>query len=531
MGNSKRSPRIFIIIILAGIVVISLGILETPFPEIVPLSLVSVQQNVACIGIDCEWKLDGKSSTSANQVISERLPLDLFDLDQPVVISYTTAFSSSAGSPIKVAKTDVFVVTMDSNGTETKERLTTVNEGITDITSFLQGKTGFIELQYTGVTCTSPCVGTLQLRSPTTNTISGLITSFKLDPPEIDETSSALLRQKDFLIGNEITQTGQRFAVGESFQLKTVDATVITDFTMQIATLDPDVIVKGIIWDLGFTPPKRVTESVENFTGAQIGTVLGNVKFTFPVIGLLADRDVTCVTEPCLPQPISYAVGIRVDRNLDQSFTYLQADATPDTHGAVIDSTPNINDERMFVDHGIIGIDINQDLVKGAELFEIFIRETVITQPVFCIEIFQPVCGVDAMTYSNSCFAEGAGVEIAHEGECTILDTMMNMTLPPEDTTIIICEGISPEPPECQGVDTGSPTAEQCGITEVFLNGQCRCVEPFKRAQTGQCGVVNESDKPPLLQIEDQVTIETFIIAGAVIVGGGVTGLVLRARR
>ena len=108
---------------------------------------------------------------------------------------------------------------------------------------------------------------------------------------------------------------------------------------------------------------------------------------------------------------------------------------------------------------------------------------------------------------------------------------MLNTTNGADDTTVIICEGISPEPPECQGVDTGSPTAEQCGITEAFINGQCRCVEPFKRAESGECGVVNESDKPPLLQIEGLVTVETFIIAGAVIVGGGVTGLVLRARR
>jgi hypothetical protein len=274
-----------------------------------------------------------------------------------------------------------------------------------------------------------------------------------------------------------------------------------------------------------------VIESVENFTGVQLGNVLGNVKFTFPIVALIANQDVVCVTTPCLPQPISYAVGIRVDRNLDQSFSYLQADTTPDTHGAVIDSTPNINDETMFVDHGIIGIDINQDLAKGAELFEIFLQEMLPPEPVVCIALFAPVCGVDAKTYSNSCFAEGAGVEIAHDGECTIIDTMLNTTNGADDTTIIICEGISPEPPECQGVDTGSPTAEQCGITEAFINGQCRCVEPFKRAESGECGVVNESDKPPLLQIEGLVTVETFIIAGAVIIGGGVTGLVLRSRR
>jgi hypothetical protein len=504
---------------------------EIQFPEILPFSLVSLQPNVSCVGVSCEWQLAGITFTSGTGIVTDRIPIDLIDLEQPVVISYTANISTGGGNFIIVAKTDVSIINLDENGTETKELLTTVNQGTTDITSFLQGKTGFLEYDYTPATCPSACVITLQLRSPSTNTIAGLITSFQLDPPEIDETSSALLRQKDFLIGSEITQTGQRFAVGESFQLKTVDATVITDFTMQMATQDPDVIVRGVIWDLNKSPPERVIESVENFTGVQLGNVLGNVKFTFPIVALIANQDVVCVTTPCLPQPISYAVGIRVDRNLDQSFSYLQADTTPDTHGAVIDSTPNINDETMFVDHGIIGIDINQDLAKGAELFEIFLQEMLPPEPVVCIALFAPVCGVDAKTYSNSCFAEGAGVEIAHDGECTIIDTMLNTTNGADDTTIIICEGISPEPPECQGIDTGSPTAEQCGITEVFINGQCRCVEPFKRAESGECGVVNESDKPPLLQIEGLVTVETFIIAGAVIIGGGVTGLVLRSRR
>lgn len=39
-------------------------------------------------------------------------------------------------------------------------------------------------------------------------------------------------------------------------------------------------------------------------------------------------------------------------------------------------------------------------------------------KPTFCTQQYDPVCGVDGKTYSNTCFAGVAKVEIAHKGEC-----------------------------------------------------------------------------------------------------------------
>ncbi len=96
-----------------------------------------------------------------------------------------------------------------------------------------------------------------------------------------------------------------------------------------------------------------------------------------------------------------------------------------------------------------------------------------------CIEIFDPVCGVNGQTFSNSCFAGLAGVVIDHAGMCL----------------------------------GGENIPDDCPAGTVAQQNVCVKIAPN------------------LLTISDEIPPIVFIIAGAIIIGLTIMGFVIRGRR
>lgn len=105
--------------------------------------------------------------------------------------------------------------------------------------------------------------------------------------------------------------------------------------------------------------------------------------------------------------------------------------------------------------------------------------DPITNQTDFCITLFDPVCGVNGQTFSNSCFAEAQGTEILHAGQCLI----------------------------------GENVPKDCPIGTVAKQNTCVNV------------------LPDLLSIAPQLPNDALIIAGAMIAGLSTVGFVLKGRR
>ncbi len=483
MGNKGKNVGIFfIIIIIVGIGVVAIGFsqstLPLPFPELQSLSVLLEREcspNVIGFGQvsfgDLECTLRITNLRDQDLPLTRPLTLIGVDTDSPMTLDWNYIHSSRGNLACDATVTDPTVTLTD----ETGSIIATPPKGITEIQPLLlpdqQTLIILVEGNFDPVICQEGDVrynGEVRL-------------NFLQDPPEIQEFTNPLLEQwlylADFRDQARI-ETDQRFAVAESFQL--VDPTVITGLRVRVGSdlsfslQDFGTSLTAFVWDLNESPPKRIVQSAETFTGFQSSRPEIDIDFTFPnAVALLAvDNN----------QQITYGVGIRVEQSIGQEFVYTQSNQTADTHECVIARNSPSDSESTFVSNGLCGFDIFHSPFKASQILQ------------------------------------------------ALPDVNDPNTLTRSDLIALLCEGVSPTPVTCQGFDTAQPTPSSCGVTEIFFNGQCLCAPTYDRQSNGQCVIADKSNLPDLLQI-GQFSLQLLVIIGAIIIVLGIIGIILRSRR
>jgi len=338
--------------------------------------------------------------------------------------------------------------------------------------------------------------------------------------PEINESVQQLLNAKEFVATGNVIEVTRNFAVGERFQL--TSPTVITDFTIRLATEDPDVTVTGYIWNVDISPPLRLASSTETFNGTNLGTVLGDQTFTFArAVVLEPTANVTCATAPCDPVPVNYVVGIRVDQNLAGSFTY----GFNETESSTVPASSSM---------GVVTAEVLKPETHEAQI-DILVGTDIETQ--FIETTPRGLLGIDI--FHNSGFA----MEVIDEVE-DVIDMSMNGTATPEQE-LTACIAIFPPPPECVNDDPLAP--QECGVAEEFeaSSQTCVCKDGFTQqlitlstvsgSQTFEClPNAEEIDTIPIpttLQVPPRVDPIVFLALGGTILVISLIGIGIRAIR
>ena len=508
MGK-KGIGKAFLVVIAVGFGLIGLSFLETPFPDIIPLTVLDTSRNINCDGAECRLAFDFGKSNFLGDPLRDVLPLSEIDLNAPILVDFRiepiflehggfnsnpsadpacalvvsnanekmnlVAFSVQAGSTVPTLTTSI---TEGGFGMDSSGRNIVLQQ---DIQPLLTEGQDVLNMELVAPTCPTLIYSIFHGRcdTPTATATcargsSGARIDFLKKPADIELSQNPLLEQNRKLQGNEVTENRTRFAIAETFQL--IDPTVITSIVMEIGARDgqtgqpvTDTRVTAVVWNMDKTPPERI---IESDTLGGFGILQNNVEFKFPnAVALKATEN---------NQQITYGVGIRVDQSIGDEFIYLQFDQTSKTHQCLIDTNPTTTGETAFSPNGLCGMDIFHNPTQALAILNI----------------------------------------VENEPE----------TLTRDELIALLCEGISPKPVTCQGFDTAQPTAGSCGDTEIFFNGQCLCAPTYDRQANGQCVITDSSLLPDLLQI-GQFSLQLLVIIGAIIIVLGIIGIILRSRR
>ena len=96
-------------------------------------------------------------------------------------------------------------------------------------------------------------------------------------------------------------------------------------------------------------------------------------------------------------------------------------------------------------------------------------------KPKLCTLMYDPVCGCDHRTYGSECAAQGVGMSVAYEGECTTT-TDNNNDNDNNNNTPVIVPNIGSLPTKCT-IDPSSSTSEPA----------CNSPDQFCQLDTGAC--------------------------------------------
>jgi len=106
-----------------------------------------------------------------------------------------------------------------------------------------------------------------------------------------------------------------------------------------------------------------------------------------------------------------------------------------------------------------------------------------------CPRIYRPVCGVDGLTYSNSCEANCAGIAIAQDGACETTDAGTTATCTTDSDCVLYPPYVGGCCGACRGKGEPMPPRISCIVACQNPYKGCLCVNKTCTPQSGGASI------------------------------------------